>query len=465
MSSRMLAGMALVAAGIVAFLVLTGGDDRYLVRVEMKNAGGLRNGANVRVGGAPAGRVSALRLDDRDLAVAELRLEPEVAPIGDGATAVVDTDGFFGERFVEIDGGDSSRPRPSGTTIRAGETTVSTRLDDVVDALDLDTRQALQAFLAEQGAAIVGRGEELAEVLAALPPGLHRTGRLLDQFAADNAALGRLVESSDRVVAEVARERDQLGRLIGGFGDTLDVLDSRREGLGETVRRAPATLRSAQRVLASLEAASGPLIPAARGLRATAPALTSTLEQLPGFADEAVPALETAAGVAPDLVRLGTRATPVVRELRPVARTLSTYTRRGLGPFTDLLDQGTADIFGLMEGWARSTQGRDAASHIFRFGATSGSDALAGVLEPAPQKRERPRRRSSRPAPAPAPAPAPRLPKAPKVPKLPLLPDDAREKLDRLLERVPGDAAGDLLDRPGQPSQDQQPLLDFLLGP
>ena len=139
----LLPALLVAVAGVAAYLVLTGGDDRYLVKVEMENAGGLRKGANVRVAGAPAGRVTKLELDERDRAVAELRLEPEVAPVGAGAGAVVDTDGFFGERFVEIDRGDVKRPTPSGTVIGSERASVSTRLDDVVDALDMDTQQAL----------------------------------------------------------------------------------------------------------------------------------------------------------------------------------------------------------------------------------------------------------------------------------------------------------------------------------
>jgi len=455
--------LLVLAAAVAGGIVLSGDDDRYRVTLELANAGGLRNGANVRVAGAPAGRVTSVRVGKGDRAVAELRLEPEVAPIGQGARALVDTDGIFGERFVQIDRGDLSRPRPSGTLIGVRDSGVSVRLDDVVDALDLDTSQALQSFLNEQGTALVGRGRDLADVLAALPSGLDRTGELLDQFAADNRALGQLVDASDRVVAGVARERYQLGRLVGGFGDTLETLDSRRGQLGETVRRAPGTLRSARRALVSLDGAAHPLIGAARGLRSTAPALKGTLEELPRFADEAVPSLRTAARLAPELQTLGRRATPVVRELRPMARVLSDYTRRGLDPFSDLLDKGAPDIFGVMEGWARSTQGRDAASHIFRFGASSGSDTVAGLLAPPAERRKR---RPARPAPSrdiPAPSVTPKLPPV-KVPKLPVLPDGVADALNRALEK-PGEAVGKTLDDVTGQAERTEPLLDFLLGP
>lgn len=454
MSGKLAFALVVVAgAGIGAFLMFGGSDDRYMVKVELANAGGLRKGANVRVAGAPAGRVADLRLDGRDLAVAELRLDPAVAPVGAGASAVVDTDGFFGERFVQIDRGDVSRPAPSGTVIDATRASVSTRLDDVVDALDFDTQEALRAFLNEQGAAVVGRGRDLAAVLAALPPALDRTGELLDQFATDNRALGRLIESSDRVVAEVARERTDFGRLLHSFGATLEALDSRRANLGETFRRAPAALRSARATLTSLQAAAEPLIPAARGLRSTAPALTATLAELPRFTADAIPALKTITRVAPDLQQLGTRATPIVRELQPLATELSTYTQKAFGPFTALLDSSAGpDLLGTMEGWARSTQGRDASSHIFRFGATGGSDTLALLLQPPPKRRKGKPLRAPR-VELPSKASNPKLPDV----KVPQLPDVRLPDLPGLSEALDA-ALGD-----GKPID--TPLIDFLLGP
>jgi ABC-type transporter Mla subunit MlaD len=249
---------------------------------------------------------------------------------------------------------------------------------------------------------------------------------------------------------------------VTGFAQTLEAFDGRRRDIGATVRRAPAALRSAQATLASLESASAPLIPAARGLRASAPGLTRTLGELPRFTEDALPALDTIARVSPALTKLGADAAPIVRDLRPLSAELSTYTRSGLRPFGDLLHTAGADVLGTMEGWARSTQGRDAASHIFRFGATSGSDTLALLLQPPPARRKRPRTTTRDRAPQ-AGVPRPRQPQAPKLParpRLPRIPDAVGGVADRLPEPV-RKAVNDA----GQATQDGEELLDFLLGP
>lgn len=463
-----LAAGAVVAAALAVVLVLTGSDGRYGAKLVLEDAGGLRKGANVRIGGAPVGQVEDLVLDDDDHALATIRLDPSVAPIGEGARALIQADGFFGERYVEIDRGDVAKPQPDGSTIPIDRTSVSTRLDDLVDALDTDTRGALKSFLNEQGTLIVGRGRDLADVLAALPPGLSDTGRLLDQFAADNEALGRLVEESDRVVGAVAGERRQLGRMVEAASATLAALDTRRPQLGATVREAPATLRSAQDVLAALEQAVVPLAPAADGLRVTAPTLTATLRELPAFAAAAVPAFAIAEDVSPMLTELGTRATPTVRRLKPLARTLDTYATTGLDPFSEVLDAVAPDLFGLMEGWARSTMGFDESSRIFRFGATSGTDTFAVLLDAMPQSARKPPRRA--------------LPDGPRLPRLPapvrdLLPPKVQDLLEDPLgtvDKVRGgrpvdavkDVAGTVRPGGGGGGEQQVPeLFEGLLGP
>ncbi len=470
--SRRLVPVALlvVAAAAVAFLLTRGGDPRYSARVVLADAGGLRKGSNVRLAGAPSGRVTKLELDDRDRAVAEIRLEPGAAPLGRDAKALVQADGFFGERYLELTPGDVQDPAPDGATIPESRSAVSTRVDDVVDTLDVDTRSALQAFLREQGTALVGRGEDLGKVLAALPPGLARTGELLDQFGRDNEALGRLVESSDRDLAAVARERGQLGRMLTAAGDTLDALASRRAGLRETVQRAPATLQSARATLVSLQRAAAPLTPASRGLRKAAPSLTTALRELPTFADDAVPALASVARVAPRLQQLADGGTPVVRRLAPFATTLTAYTRQALGPFTDLLDKAAPDTIGVLEGWARSTQGRDAASQIFRFGATAGSDVFGALLKtPAKGGRRAARKpragRTARPAAGSTPAQG-RAPegdaRTPALPALPAVPDLAGTA-GKVLSGVLGGAGVGPKQTP--PSSSSENLLDFLLAP
>jgi hypothetical protein len=45
-------------------------------------------------------------------------------------------------------------------------------------------------------------------------------------------------------------------------------------------------------------------------------------------------------------------------------------------PASAVLQKGFPDLLGLMEGWARTIQNRDAAGHVFRVGATLDNDLI-----------------------------------------------------------------------------------------
>jgi phospholipid/cholesterol/gamma-HCH transport system substrate-binding protein len=367
-------GSILAAVAVVGLIVyLNRSYSGYTARVLLADAGGLQGGSNVSVGGVAVGSVSSLTLNKHDQAVAVVHINSSAAPLGAGAHATVEIDGFFGERVLLLTRGDyRAHPEPSGFTLPASQSGVSVRLNDVVDSLNFSAQGALQTFLDEQGTALVGRGRSLATVLGQLPQTLPRVGALLNQLSANQQAIGDLVVRSDRVVAQVAAQRSYLGQMVNSANGALSALASRRTQLGQTVQTAPATLRQAQSTLATLQGAAIPLAPAADGLRATAPSLVKALDQIPRFANAAVPTLNEVATVAPALQRLADQGTPVVSALVPLTSQLTSYSSQGLAPFTTMLADkgGAANLFGEMEGWARSTQGYDASSHIFRFGAT-----------------------------------------------------------------------------------------------
>jgi phospholipid/cholesterol/gamma-HCH transport system substrate-binding protein len=369
---------------VAAFVTVhNGGSGGYTVRVLLADAGGLESGSNVNVDGATVGRVKSLTVTKAGRALAVLELNQRAVPIGSGATAQVQIDGFFGERLMALSRGDfTSHPERSGSTIGISHSGVSVRLDDVLDSLNADAQGALAVFLNEEGTALVGRGQDVKDLLQQLPQTLPQLTSLLDQFSSNQQALGQLLDRSDQVVAEVANQRRYLTSMLRSGNSALSVLASRRDQLGATVQRAPAALKQAQTTLATLQGTAIPLAPAADGLRATAPTLVSALKEVPSFTKAAVPTLNEVSTVAPALDRLAAYGTPIVSQLVPLARELTTYSSSGLQPLTHMLaDQGgAANFFGEMEGWARSTQGYDASGHIFRFGAVSNTQTFDALL-------------------------------------------------------------------------------------
>lgn len=445
---------ALAAIAIVAAALTFGGDDGYTLYAKFKQAGGLRQGFKVRIDGAPVGKIESLTLDKQDRVVAKLLIDKSAAPVGTDVRATARAADLLGEKFIDISPGNRSHPAPSGTVIPPARTGLAVELDDVINSIDLPTRSALRAFLNENGQWFVGRGNDLGATLAALPGALDRSGELLHQFAADTHALGALVDDSDRVVASIAREHRSLGHFVSAASGTFDALGKRNGELAASVREAPATLRSARTALRSLQRAAKPLGPAAKGLGTTAPQLTATLRQLPGFAHEVRPTLATIREVAPTLGKLGSDGTPLVRRLKPLTGDLNTFSS-SFEPVSKTLDSGIADILGVLEGWARATQGNDAGSHIFRFGLTFSADtfsSLTALLNTKSADKGKKLKASK-----PASSGAASKPLEPLTSKLPKVTAPVQNAVNGLLQKLG-------VEKPSGSDDNAKPLLDFLLG-
>jgi virulence factor Mce-like protein len=439
---------AVLAVGAVAATVLlsSSGGDGYRVRVELPNAAGLRPGSLVKVGGVSVGSVNSIKVTPRDTALATLALKPSATPVGPDARIAIRPANLLGEKFVDFDVGDRSRPLDSGATLPKQRTHTVVELDQVLDVLDPATRARLGLLMRESGLALTGRGRDLGDALRALPTSLYDARRLLAEVGADNAKLDGMLVHTDRVVDAVTRERRHLGNLVNQASTLLQTTAQRRRELATTLRESPATLAQLRTTLRRLDSASTALRPAAAGLRATAPSLTATLRALPGFAAAAEPTLAKARAVAPTLATLGRRASPVLRRLRPTATTLAA-TATDSDALTASLDRAAANALGTIEGWARAVSLRDDLGHVFRVSADVSADALKALkLHVIAGRRDK----SSRPKPLlPQPKtpsrPRPQLPR-PVLPKTPSLPGQLQPRVDQVIDDVTG-------------------LLDYLLEP
>jgi len=460
---RIILPLLAVCAGAGAFASLGAGDgDPYRILLTLDNAGGLRQGSDVAIGGVRVGEVE-LHFDHADRVVAELNIEREYAPVSRDATAAISAVNLLGAKRVDLVSGPAAdNPAPDGFRIAATRVTESTDLDQVLRVLGPQTRTRLAVLISEAGLGFAERKHDLNEVLQTLPPSLRDATTILDELVRDNTTVARLLQRSDRLVAEVTRNRGELKRLVNVGAGAVGTFGSRDRQLRATLSHAPKTLRTLQRFLGELERTTVPLAPAARDIRKVAPELSSLLDQIEPFRQAARPTLATATKAAPSLTRLADGATPVLRRGVPTVRSLA-RTGAELAPVSRTLDRSSDNILAIVHNWSRAIQFRDAASHVFRGQPSFTSDTLESVLRrlmPAADKkaRRKPRERKRPPAPA-----SPSTGERPSAPKLP-------GPIDKVT-----DAVGGLLDGLGVPapktpslpkrSDDVSTLLDFLLAP
>jgi ABC-type transporter Mla subunit MlaD len=389
---------------------------------------------------------------------------------------------LLGEKYVDLDPGDLSKPMPEGSTIPKTHTSVPVELDDAINILDPDTRGALRILINEAGIAMAGRGTDFNKTLDELPRALDSAERLVSEIDKENVALERAIVSGDRVVTAVGAKSDDMGELVESAADALSTVADRRARLGETVRDAPAGLNQLRTTLEQLQGASEELTPTARDLRATAPSLADTLARAPQFAKDAKATLRTAARVAPNLSKLGRQSTPTIKLLRPTSERLATFA----GEFQPLVntldkDKGLIDFLGFMDGWAGVTDGADGLGHHFRLRATIDGDLLGSALSrfnPLATKKKSSQRKAAAPKRRVLPeAPATTAPQTGKPKLLPDLPTKpVTDALQKGLEDVGNtveDAVGGLLggltgrtrDGSGSSTNDTTKLFNYLLGP
>jgi virulence factor Mce-like protein len=290
----------------------------------------------VRVAGVNVGRVTGVhRLAGSNAAVVEMQLSNEALPIHSDATLTIRPRIFLeGNFFVDMRLGSPSAPRLSdGATIPITQTADPVQLDQVLSALQSDTRGALQDFLAGYGQALThtptsaenatqDRSVRGLSAAQALNQAAHYGARALPDTAVVSQALGgqsphdvsQLVAGLDRIsIALDSRESDLQG-LITNFDTTLGVLASRSRDLRAAVAALPLSLTNADRALATLDAALTPT-------RRFALELIPGVRELPATIDAALPWIaQTRALLAP--AELG----GVARQLHKAAPGLSSTT-------------------------------------------------------------------------------------------------------------------------------------------
>ena len=481
---NVLSVVVIVALGAAVFfvawtVVLFPPPGDYTVRAEFADSGGVTKNSQVKIGGVPGGSVEEIELSDRDTAILTMKFDDGAHPIGAGAVAASRPVNLLGEKYIDLDPGDLSKPQPSGTSIPLDRTSRPVELDDLLNTLQPGVRARMRILINEAGVGMEGRGADFNKLLENLPPALDETETLVADFSADNASLERVIVQSDRVITAFNRENESLQDLVDSAAGTLEITADKRRELGNTIRQAPSTLRQLQTTLADLGATATRLEPTSRQVRQAAPALTSALTTLPAFAEDARPALTAARAAAPSLTKLGREARGPVARLRPTLGNLSEFSGR-FQPLLDTLDKekGFAGLLDVMNGWTSNISRVDGLGHTFAtqlvLDDTIIDNALSRYIDPPATKRAKPKA-APKAAPAPkadAPAPKRKLPevKLPKLPKLPV-PGAVKETLDGVggvVDKALGDITGGLAGKQGSRAGQQGPtgkLLDYLLGP
>jgi phospholipid/cholesterol/gamma-HCH transport system substrate-binding protein len=352
--------IALVVIAILVFLGFTKDipfTTPYQVKAVFTSSNGLRQDSPVRIAGVEVGKVKRIEAQEgTDDTVVTMSIDDSGRPIHEDATAKIRPRIFLeGNFFVDLSPGTPGAGElDDGGTLAVTQTATPVQLDEVLTALQSDTRQDLRDVLEGLGTALrsepsaaddrdadrSARGETAAESWNDAYDDAGPAERAQSQVneallgTEPERDLGRLIEGAGRTAAGLVRNETQLQELIGNFNVTMAALASEDANLRASIRELAPTLENANEALASLNDAFPPT-------RAFAREILPGVRETPATIDAAFPWIETTRGLMSEAELQG-----LARELSPATRDLAKLTDQAIEllPQTDLVSRCARDV-------------------------------------------------------------------------------------------------------------------------
>src|SRR5581483_8967566 len=304
---RVIAYAALLLV-IGAFVVITAGsssgpsDPTY--KLEFDNAFGLVPDAQFKVAGVPAGKISAIDLDQKNYH-AIVTVEATTKGFGafrSDATCQSRPQSLIGEYFVDCNPGTTGKPLKSGATLPASHTFSTIPADLLADIMRMPQRERLTLIINELGGAVAGRSEDLQTALRRAVPAIDETDNLLNLLGNDSRTLQELTANSDAVVTALANNSKQVQNFIVDADHAATDTATQDANLKTSLHRFPGLLEQLKPAMAKLGAATD--TPVLQNLNASAGQLKTLFTNLApcssphtgnqcGFANASLPALQS----------------------------------------------------------------------------------------------------------------------------------------------------------------------------
>jgi virulence factor Mce-like protein len=350
--------IGLIAVAIIVVLVFLGFTKDipftkpFEVEAVFRSATSIRANSPVRIAGVQVGKVKEVEAHEgSDAAVVVLQVDDDGLPLHADATAKIRPRIFLeGNFFVDLEPGSPGEPElESGDTIQITRTATPVQLDEVLTALQSDTREDLKDLLDGLAVALrseptpeedrdshpLARGETAAQsfndAYDDIPAAERSTAQVFEAFLGVEPTrdLARLIDGTARTTAALVRNESALKDLITNFNLTTAALASESGNLQSTIRLLAPTLESANSAFDALNAAFPPtrafaveVLPGVRETAATIDAAFPWVEQagelvqpdeLGGLARELSPATR-------DLAKLTDQAIVLLPETRKTSR-------------------------------------------------------------------------------------------------------------------------------------------------
>jgi phospholipid/cholesterol/gamma-HCH transport system substrate-binding protein len=344
--------IALVVALIALFLGFTKDipfTRPFEIKAVFQSANSIRPSSPVRIAGVEVGKVKSVEAQPgTDAAVVTMSIKKDGLPIHSDATAKIRPRIFLeGNFFVDLTPGTPTAPDlQDGATIKVTQTATPVQLDEVLTALQSDTRQDLQVLLDNLSTALTAkptkaqdaasdpsaRGQTAAQsfndAYNDIPASEKSTSQVFEALLGTDPSrdVSRLIAGTARTTGALIRNENALKGLITNFNTTMAAFASEAGNLRASIRELAPTLASANGALSALDASFPPT-------RAFAREILPGVRETPATINASFPWIEQTRKLVSSKELGG-----LVRQLSPATADLARVTDRAIAllPQTDL---------------------------------------------------------------------------------------------------------------------------------
>jgi phospholipid/cholesterol/gamma-HCH transport system substrate-binding protein len=276
-------------------------------------------GQTVRVAGVKVGDIGTVSLKDGH-AVVDLEIDSKYSRlVHQDATALLRPKTGLKDMFIEVDpGSDKSPIMHQGDSIPITNTAPDIDPDEVLSALDSDTRAYLQLLINGAGKGLKNHGTDLRNIFKRFEP-LHRDlARVSEAVAERRHNMKRLIHNYASLVDELSNKDKDLRTLVVASNAVFKQFAAEDQNISSTVGQLPGSLNQTASTLQKVNVLAQEMKPTLTGLVPVMHQIDKTNHQVLPFVHEATPEIKN------EIRPFVRTARPVVRNLRPASKNLAT---------------------------------------------------------------------------------------------------------------------------------------------
>ena len=276
-------------------------------------------GQTVRVAGVKIGDIGGVSLKDGH-AIVTLEIDDKYKHLlHQDATALLRPKTGLKDMFIEVEPGTDGSPlMKAGDHIPITNTEPDINPDEVLSALDTDTRTYLQLLINGAGKGLAGHGNDLRAIFKRFEP-LHKDlARFSEAIAERRHNMKHLVHNYASLLDTLSHKDKDLRRLVVSSNQVFKQFAAEDKNIALTVNRLPGALNQTATTLGKVNTLAHVMKPSLKALGPVFQQLNVANHQVLPFVKEAAPEIKNQ--IRP-FVRT---ARPYIRDLRPASVNLAT---------------------------------------------------------------------------------------------------------------------------------------------